>query len=351
MNPYIIKSSLDSKQLIKDDAATGDLIEPFFDFRNTLMCYYENTYHRRCIMTKANILSQIEESDLQNFLTDSDPKSFLYALMIQLEIFGNAFIEKAGKSKFAMYLLPTHEARLLLNGEIVQFKNGAKNKLEGFHTKYYSPFSRHYGEPDYMAAVRKLNTEGKIDRFNDVFFENNAMPNFAIMFENAEPTKEQLEAFQQFFSNSFKGFMNAHRTLVMSANSMNTENPNARVRMEDLNRVNDMSFEKFKLLNREEIIAAHNMPPRLVGIMSSGQLGGQSELIMQLHQFNELEVKPKIEKLEYFFESIGVKLRLKPMDITSFKDDADVVTGLVQLGIISVDEARQIIGWQKSIRE
>ena len=117
-----------------------------------------------------------------------------------------------------------------------------------------------------------------------------------------------------------------------------------------LKRKEDMSFQEFKKQTRDEIIAAHNTPPRLVGIITSGQLGGGNELISQVHQFNETEILPKIELLEAFFDNIGIDLSLKAVDSTSFKDDAELIAGLIEIGVITVDEARNMLGWQKNLK-
>ena len=111
----------------------------------------------------------------------------------------------------------------------------------------------------------------------------------------------------------------------------------------------DLSFKALKEVSRDEIAAAHGIPPRLLGIIQSAQLGGSGELIGQLHQLNELEIKPKIELIEGFFRSIGIKVVLSAVDVTNFKDDGEIVTQLVERGIISISEARSILGWQKNI--
>ena len=199
---------------------------------------------------KASLLSNIEDgSKLEGGAMT--PKDFLYAFILNLEIFGNAFVEIAGKN---LYILPSIEARVNENKEII--------------------------------------------------------------FENSEPDEMQLNAFKEFFGSNFKGTGNAHKTLVLTANG-----ENAKVRIEDLSKVSDISFEKLKNLNRDEIIAAHGVPPRMVGVMTAGQLGGSGEVTGQLHSFNELTIIPKQEQIEWFFDSIGYTIKLKAIDVSNFKDD------------------------------
>jgi phage portal protein len=308
----IFKAAQGSAQLTEESKDSQGLIEPFFSFDRLLSLFYANTYHRRAVQLKASLLSNIEDgSKLEGGVMT--PKDFLYAFILNLEIFGNAFVEIAGKN---LYILPSIEARVNENKEIFQVKNNKSIALNAKHLYYYSPNSRFYGEPDYLAAMLSILTNQKADSFNNAFFENSARADTAIIFENSEPDEMQLNAFKEFFGSNFKGTGNAHKTLVLTANG-----ENAKVRIEDLSKVSDISFEKLKNLNRDEIIAAHGVPPRMVGVMTAGQLGGSGEVTGQLHSFNELTIIPKQEQIEWFFDSIGHPIKLKPIDVSNFKDD------------------------------
>jgi len=343
----VIKGAGSSKQFVANDYWLDNYIEPFISFGSLLAMYYANTYHRRSIRIKAAILSQIEETNLDQFIEGgTTAKDLLYSFLINMEIHGNAFLEKTQNNK--LYLLPTQEARVDTEGNFFQVSFGRVQRLEALHMRYYSPSSRWYGEPDYLATLLQIQTTQKADKYNDSFFNNGAKPDFAIVFENSEPTSEQMEAFKTFFGENYKGYDNAHKSIVLAAKSEMGEK-DAKIRLEELSKIEDISFEKLKSVNRDEIISAHGVPPRLVGVMNSGQLGGGQELIGQLHAFNELEIKPKIELTEQFFKTNGYKLKLKPLDVTNFKDDADVITGLVDRNIISITEARDILGWQKNL--
>ncbi|MBE3028837.1 phage portal protein [Campylobacter sp. RM9344] len=334
----IFKSVAGSVQLTDESKNASGLVEPFFGFDRMLDLFYANTYHRRAIQLKASLLSNIEDgSKLEG--QGMTPKDFLYAFILNLEIFGNAFMEIAGKN---IYLLPSIEGRVNENREVFQLKDGRKIALNARHLYYYSPRSRYYGEPDYLGTLLPLLTNQKADSFNNAFFDNSARADTAVIFENSEPDEMQLNAFKEFFGSNFRGANNAHKTLILTANG-----ENAKVRIEDLSKVQDISFEKLKNLNRDEIIAAHGVPPRMMGVISSGQLGGGSEVIGQLHSFNELTIIPKQEQIEWFFDSIGFPIKLKPLDVSSFKDDGELVTSLVQSGILSLAEARGILGYAK----
>jgi len=337
----------DTKQYIDefDSSLFGGLVEPFFSFETMLLLYYANTYHRRSINIKAKLLSQAKDTNLEEFLPQGvTVSSFLYAFALEFEIYGNSFLEKTLSGK--LYQLPAYEARVNLNKEIYQYTFSNTIKLNGYHFKNYSPRSRFYGEPDYLATILQIQTTQKADRYNSSFLDNGAKPGFAVVFENSEPTREQLDSFKEFFGKNYKGYDNTNKTIILSATG-DMEKP-AKIRLEKLSAIEDISFQKLKEVNRDEIIAAHGIPPRLVGVVTPGQLGSSNELISQLHSFNELELKPKKKMIESFFSQLGVRLSLDELDTTNYKDDTDIVTSLLDRGVITVDEAREVLRWQKN---
>lgn len=348
----IEKSSNISSQWSDETTTTNGLIEPFFSFRQLLDAYYANVYHRRAIKIKAGLLSQIEleDSDLDKFLPPSvSPKTFLNIFALNLELYGNAAIEKSGSnSSFFLYNLPANEMRLKKDRSLYQYCDHKITQLDGYHFGYYSPRSRYYGEPDYFAALKQIIVNKKADDYNEKFFDNGARPDLAIVYENSEPSSEQISAFKEFFGNSFLGYNNSHKTLIIYGENSSSDK-DAKIRFEDLGKVTDLSFKDLKSVSKDEIAVAHGVPPRLLGIVQGASLGGSGELSGQLQMFNELEIKPKIEMIEQFFKSIGIKVVLKAMDTTSFKDDGEIMTTLVGSGILSIEEARSILGWQKNI--
>jgi len=345
-NSRVIIKQDSSRQAINefDTSIFGNLVEPFFDFEQMLLLYYANTYHRRAINIKAKLFASINDTNLDKFLVGETPESFLQAFVKEFEIYGNAFLEQTPLQK--LYILPAFEARLNTKREIYQYAFNIFNKIDGFHLKEYSPRSRFYGEPCYLATIEQIKTTQKADIYNSKFLDNGARPGMAIVFENSEPTPEQLQAFKQFFGDNFKGYDNANKTLILSAASQIGEK-DAKIRLEKLSEIEDISFKLLKEVNRDEIIAAHGVPPRLVGVVTSGQLGGGNELLSQLHSFNELEIKPKQRLIESFFKSFGVELKLNPLDTKNYKDDTDLITQLVDRQIISIAEAKELLNLKK----
>lgn len=346
----VVAANAQSMQIIDEDRiAVGGVITPFFDHRKCLKLYYANIYHRLCINIKTRILSMVEETDLDNFLVGTTPKHFLNRSILDAEMYGNLYTEKAGNANYpALYHLPALEARIGKEHTIYQTSGFKQTPIDAAHLAYISPSSRFYGEPDYLASINAILTNENIDLYNQAFFENGAMPRLAIIFENSEPSEEQIESITNFIRTSYRGVGNQHKTLVLSVPS-NIDGTTATVKIEKLSSTEDLSFEKLRGINRDDVVASHGVPPRMVGIVNSGGWGGSGELMGQLHTFNEIHIKPKQALLEEYFASLGVKLILKPLDVTNFKDDSEVIPGLVKEGILSPIEAKNILGWSKNV--
>jgi len=348
----VVAKGVDTKQYLDEtDYLHDGLVQPFFSFDEMLFFYYSNVYHRRCLSIKARMLSQFKESDLKKHLpAGMGVRRFLNALNLDLGIYGNYFIEQAGvPSNYSLFHLPAFQARLNTKREIYQVQRwNKKQKLEGFHMSTHSPRSRFYGEPDYLAVLKQISVTAKADTYNEKFFDNGGRPDLALIFENAIPSKEVRQSFMTFFKDNFGGGVeNVHKALMLWTGK-DPENK-SHIKFEKLSEITDLSFKDLKYINRDEIITAHGTPPRLVGIVTSGQLGSSRELIDQLHAYNEMEIKPQQTLIDEFFDSIDIKHESKPIDVTNFKDDSDLITGLVQAGIIEVQEAREILQWSKNI--
>ena len=348
LDGIILKAGSQSQQLIEDDYITSHgYIEPFINFKLLREFYYYNVYHQRSIKLKASLLSQVLESNLDKYLPPKEyVKQFLLSFATDLELYGNSFLEKAGTpNNFYLYNILGVQGRINRDKEIYQLNSSNQcSKLEGHHLKYYSPMSKYYGEPDYLTQLISIKTTQQADLYNNSFFDNGAKPGMIVSFENSTPSDEQKAAAKQFFGNNFKGVDNAHKSMLFWTGKTKEGESPAKINFERLDQIEDMSWESLKKVNRDEIIAAHGVPPRLVGVMAAGQLGGGTELIDQLHSFIQTTLNPKIDLLEDFFARIGINHKVKPLDVTNFKDDTNLVTALVDRNIMSVQDAKEILG-------
>jgi len=201
---------------------------------------------------------------------------------------------------------------------------------------------RHYGLPRWVAAVRAVHLDNNAIDYNSAFFANSAVPDMALIVEGGEFTPEVEEEVKNFLTREFKGPENAHRTLYIPVND-----PNVKIRFEKLNeRIVDMSFTRLRELNRDEIIGSHGVPPRILGIMSAGALGGGGEVAGQILVFNQTTLAPRRQYMakrlnKTIFADLGLgEIVFIGIDATTGAEDAERLVKLVQASIMTRDEAR-----------
>lgn len=298
------------------EGAFPGLVYPPIPLQQILELTYSNAFHTQCIALKAEMAVGLEydaPKDVQAFLENiSGSESFLdilHRVAFDLECIGNGAFEIARDTKgqigevyhvHGQTLYPKSQGNRLTgyiqDADIpVDFDvfgtRGCNNEI--MHLKRYTPFSTYYGLPEWIAALEALRLDQQKKIFYSSFFHNFAVPALAVVLQGAEFDADTERRLQQGFEN-MKGTDNAFRTLLMSIPFEGAE-----VKFEKLMaEFKDMPFDKLSQATREEILAAHGTPPRLVGIVTAGSLGGESEADAQLRNFVECKIKPRMKYLE-----------------------------------------------------
>ena len=250
-----------------------------------------------------------------------------------------------------MYLNRTKDTFIQeLNGKTVHFKpygakktsDRAKNQMIRF--KYPSNRSTYYGRPDWIGAVGSMILDALAVEWNYRFFRNNAIPALAVIVEGGEfdgPTKALV---RDFLTQTVKGIDNSHKTLYLPIND-----PNIKVRFEKIMaEVKDADFQKLRTSIRDEVLSGHGVPPRVMGVISSGSLGGGGEAEQQLKIFKEVSVSPKQRLFETvlngtLLKESGMRIKFRGIDLSSDTSDVENVRGLVQDQILTPEEGRNML--------
>ncbi|HFE37072.1 MAG TPA: phage portal protein, partial [Gammaproteobacteria bacterium] len=173
---------------------------------------------------------------------------------------------------------------------------------------------------------------------------------FAVIIEGGNLSSEARSALKKFLAQRATGVKNAGRAIEISI-----DDPNVKIRIEKLgleSKDKDFSFSDGRGQNRDEVISAHGVPPRLVGIMAAGQLGGVGEIEGQLTIFKQSTIDPDQEALENLLNSTIIasfgthkwRLKFNEMDITDALADTEKYTRLTEAGILTPDEVREDLG-------
>ncbi|GEM_PF-780360 len=221
---------------------------------------------------------------------------------------------------------------------------------EIIHLKNYHPRSSYYGLPDFLPALRALVGNKQAGDFNIQFFENNAVPQYAIIVKGGELAKGTRKRIEEYFRTHIKG--NAHKTLILEVAQDGDEKVDLEIRPLSVD-VRDASFRMFRSDNAEEIRVAHGVPGRLIGLTEKGGLGGAGEGATQQEIFKYHVIEPKQSRLEYRINNFLIKkgfgiedweIRFKEIDVTDEEKVAEIVQKLVKLGVLTINEGRREMG-------
>lgn len=207
----------------------------------------------------------------------------------------------------------------------------------------YTPRSSYYGLPDHIPALAAIAGWRAQADFNIRFFDNNAVPSYAVVVEGADisPALETkiLDHFRE-----IKG--DPHRTIIIPIPGIpGDEATQVKVRFERLSAdVKDASFRLYKQDNALEICIAHGMPPYRVGWPIVGSLGGSTALEMT-QIYNDSVVQPRQETWESRLDRaiLGAKglglttvnLKAKRLDTRDLAKDILATQAFWEMGVIN----------------
>ena len=206
-----------------------------------------------------------------------------------------------------------------------------------------SPKDVNYGVPDYYPVISSILLDKYRAEYNISFFENNAVPRYAVIITGTDNLEEVEGVIKSFFQSHIKG--QAHKTLVLSVGDKDVE-----IKFEKL--AVEMKDGSFRMLHQDalyDICLAHGIPPRWLGIAEKGQLGGGSENSSQARNYKTNYVTPKQKLLagkltEIIiadgFKSEEIELKFKEIDITDQLNDAKVGETYLKYGALSINEFR-----------
>ena len=147
----------------------------------------------------------------------------------------------------------------------------------------YMSFSPVYGIPSIMPAFPSVALMTLIREYQLQFFQNNAVPDYAVLLEGdwEEGAEEKI---QQYFRMHLKG--QAHKTMVFQLPE------GGKIVFEKLSEgTKEGSYQNLWINCRDEIVHAHGIPPQKVGIVETGKLGGNLST-EQKEEYKQTTVEP-----------------------------------------------------------
>lgn len=141
---------------------------------------------------------------------------------------------------------------------------------EVIHIKKYSPTSGYYGVPDIVAALRAVAGNKAAEQFNLDYFENKAVPRYAIILKGAKLGSKAERDLLGFFETGLRG--QNHRSIYVPLPGDTAENK-VELKLEAIEAgIQDSSFTKYRASNLSDILMAHRVPVTKVSVSEGASL-------------------------------------------------------------------------------
>ena len=418
VDDYVMKDG-ESRQVPEDQftQSYGDkgLKQPLYNPSALAHLLEINTYHYRACKTKARDIaglgwtlsptvagneSEAERELVEDWVNSQYPSvtTTLDRVQMDIESIGWGAMElvydqyDSEKELLSLHHLPSHTTRLHGDGMRAVQIRGTKRvwfKREGVQDHIhkdtgemgpnipegsrgsvmlvipnYTPRSDFYGLPDIIPAIRAIYGDISRAEYNIAFFDNFGVPAYAVFIsgdfdegpEDEETGQTPLEeTIEEHFREMNK---NPHSILVMSVPS--SAGGDVDIKFEPLSvDTKEASFRLYRKDNRDEILAAHGIPPYRMGIAETGSLGGSTaEESTEIYKRSVIE--PRQDRLEELInkyivrESLGVEdweFELAEIDTTDESHEMDLASNLFSRGAMTPNDLIRNFGERFGLEE
>jgi capsid portal protein len=212
----------------------------------------------------------------------------------------------------------------------------------------------YYGYSDIVPSIGAVITNVHIRDYLLQFFEHNCIPRHAVIIKGAKVDDKFMELITDYFENKVKG--SAHKTIILALTGFG--NKNVEVEFRSLAADNkEADFLNTRKANDAQIMAAHGIPPAILGINDAASLGSGKGL-SQADLYKNRVILPlqmfwasKLNKL--FRLGLGcnyAKIEFDPMDIRDALQVAQTLNLLLTLGVLTINEARRQLGLDGNLK-
>ena len=207
---------------------------------------------------------------------------------------------------------------------------------EIIHIKENSFFSIYRGVPRLSPALRTMQLMASMRKFQDNFFKNGAVPGLVLKSPNtlSEKIKERMI---QSWGARYKPDAGGRRPLILDGG----------IEVDQISNVNfkDLDFQSAIAENEKIILKALGVPPILL------DSGNNANIRPNMRLYYLETILPIVRKINFAYERFfGFRIKEDLTDIPALqpelRDQSQYYTSLVNGGIISVNEAREQLGFE-----
>jgi PBSX family phage portal protein len=218
---------------------------------------------------------------------------------------------------------------------------GGGTPNEVIHIKKYSPTSGYYGVPDIVAASHAIAGLHFAAQFNLDYFENKAVPRYAIILKGATLGSNAEEQLLSFFETGLKG--QNHRSVYIPLPS---DTPDNKVELElkaiEAN-VQEASFTKYNEQNINSILMAHRVPITKISASSGASVATAKDADKTFkEQVCEPEQKIFEKKVNRLIKELtdAFELKLNEMSLTDENTQSQIDERYLKYGAVVPNEVR-----------
>lgn len=265
-------------------------------------------------------------------------------------------VDKSGYSLYAnvtgeeIFVNPRRNGTLPKNRAYLQLRDGA-DEIASWGKDEFLNFIRHSragyanGFSPIETAVTSIMGDFEAMNYNLKFFENNARPDFAFIFENLGFGKgnNALEKARTWYMQRHQG--QPHIPLFMGSEK-------GTVKMQELKVTQkDMGFFEWQMMLLNRIMAVYGMQPMIIGMSTTTEATGKLEAEMQGSEFKKNTVIPLINMFtnvlnsgliwsDANFNYDDIYITSTNLDIDDEKKQAEIDEKYLDRGVITINQVR-----------
>lgn len=264
----------------------GRYYEPPISFSGLAKCLVANSHHRSAVAVKVNILSSCFVP------APSFSRAAFKRAALDYVVFGNTWLEcRRSWLGRPLEILPSlaKHTRLMKGDQALMLIDGVEHEFapgSTFHLAQPDVNQERYGVPDYMGALQSLLLNENATLFRRKYYINGSHAGFILYMTDAAQNLDDVNNLRQALKES-KGPGNFRNLFMYSPNGKPDGLkiiPIAEVMAKD-------EFLSIKNVTRDDVLAAHRVPPQLLGILPNNT-GGFGDVEKAAAVFARNELRP-----------------------------------------------------------
>ena len=216
-----------------------------------------------------------------------------------------------------------------------------------YFVKKYSPTNKYYGSPIYESAILDIQTYAEISNFFNSLLKNSFAPSYLIFFTGTPPSPELEDGIVGALKDKYAGTDNVGKPMVFFLEDDMTDPIVKPIETSDL----DKQFESLSTQIISNIAVSHQIPRQVVGLETTGSLGGSKEMLEATEIFKTSYIMPQQTTL---LNSFNVIMDINGLDFIEIVNPSpNIMMYEIKdlLTILTKNELRDYLGYEEMDEE